>query len=923
MIPPSRFLLSFALLSFLVLPSAALAMEREDLFSTSTVHEIQIDLPYGDWFQVLMANRESETYVAGTITIDGEAIDSVGVRFKGNSTWSHPGRKKPFRLKFSEYREDQRFAGAPSIVLNNGFKDPSLLRETVGYEMIRKLGYGSLTSFANVTVNGEFVGFYTLVETVGGTWIENRMGSSEDGNLWKSGGPFQNNGGDLVYRGDNPSAYTSYYELKTNEVENDWTAFIDFMDRLNNTPISVLPDSIAPVLEVDRWLRHHAFNIASVNLDSYEGSTRNYYMYVREADGRFVHLPWDFNEVWGVYSLGLGSDQMRNMSALWEDNADHPFVERILDVDLYREMYLRHTKRLIETLWTNGQVDVRVDQLADLIRPHVYADYNKMYSNADFETNLERDLRDGPFTIFGLKSFVTERGDALRNELDGLLSTQWIYLNELMADNETTIADDFGEYDDYVEIYNRAPSTVSLEGFGLTDDHLDPFRWTLPAAASIPSGGRLLLWLDGTVEQGELHAPFALGSGGEELFLFSPAGELADFLVFDALDADQAWGRRMDGSYWVETIPASPGEENVGGLGPAIEEVRLARAFPAPNRDISVSVRVSETIEPAETVALVYDSGSGPVTVLLDGSGHSWSGAMPGGPLATEISYYIIARDEGGRETFAPAGAPARTWLTSVFVGRSPIAINEFMADNLTTLQDEQGEFDDWIELTNVSALDVDLSGYHLTDDADDPAQWTFPSGTIIEAGQYLLVFADGDPGIDELHASFKLSKSGEFVGLYAPTGAVPLDTLSFGPQQTDISETRSPDGLGSWTLDAPTPSEHNGTGGLVAVAVSDDEIVEIPRSGGSFRLQASVFNRDSSTRSADGWTAAILRSRELEPVDGPIALTVPAFDLVTTSLVETVPGNAPAGEIELELRVGEWGGAVESRDGISITKLP
>ncbi|MAE71204.1 MAG: hypothetical protein CME06_12155 [Gemmatimonadetes bacterium] len=156
----SRLLLFSALLASLVLPLAARAMERETLFSTSAVHKIEIELSYADWFAVLEENRETETYVAGTITIDGEAIDSVGVRFKGNSTWGHPGRKKPLRLKFSEYREDLRFAGAPSIVLNNGFKDPSLLRDTIGNELIRKLGYGSLTGFANVTFNGEFVGFY-------------------------------------------------------------------------------------------------------------------------------------------------------------------------------------------------------------------------------------------------------------------------------------------------------------------------------------------------------------------------------------------------------------------------------------------------------------------------------------------------------------------------------------------------------------------------------------------------------------------------------------------------------------------------------------------------------------------------------------------------------------------------------------------
>ena len=924
MTSPYRFLVVLSVCALPFWPDAAHSMSRDSLFTTEMAHEIEIDLPSGDWYQVLSNNRQSETYVAGTFTIDGEEVDSVGVRFKGNSTWGHPGRKKPFRIKFSEYREDQTLGGVPSVVLNNGFKDPSLLRETVGYEMIRELGYGCLTSFANVTVNGEFVGFYTLVETIGGTWIENRMGSSEDGNLWKSGGPTQNNGGDLSYRGDNQGSYTNYYELKSNEEEDDWTALIDFVDRLNNTPLSDLPDSIAPVLEVDRWLRHHAFNIASVNLDAYEGSTRNYYMYAREDDGRFVHLPWDFNEVWGSYSQGLSGSEMRNMSALWEDRSNRPFVERILDVDLYREMYLRHMDNLVQTLWTNEEFDERVDELADVIRSDVYADNNKMYSNSDFERNLNDDISDGRFTIFGLTSFVEDRNSALTSELDGVLATQLIYLNELMADNETTVTDDLGDYDDYVEIYNRASVDVSLAGFGLTDDHLIPFQWTLPAAAVVPAGGRLVLWLDGEIEEGDLHGPFGLDSDGEELFLFSQDEDLVDFLVFDGLDVDEAWGRRTDGGHWIESIPASPDEENADGLGPEVGEIRMDRYFPAAGRELNVEVTVTATTAPVALVELVVDAGAGEVTIPMDGSGDTWTGTIEGDEYGTAIAYYVVARDDDGRESVAPSGAPERNWNTSVFVGRSPVTINEFVADNVAGLQDDEGDFDDWIELTNVGEVDVDLSGFHLTDDAGDPDQWTFPAGTVIGAGDYLLVFADGDEGVDQLHASFKLGKDGEFVGLYAPTGAVPLDTLSFGVQLSDISEARAPDGLGEFSTDhSPTPDAYNEAGGLVAVAVSDDAVVEVPRSGGSFRLQASIFNRGESADSAEAWTAAILNTSEFEPLAGPLSITVPALDLVTAPVVQVVPGGAPTIVADYELRVGTWGGEVETTDGFPVTKLP
>lgn len=79
-----------------------------------------------------------------------------------------------------------------------------------------------------------------------------------------------------------------------------------------------------------------------------------------------------------------------------------------------------------------------------------------------------------------------------------------------------------------------------------------------------------------------------------------------------------------------------------------------------------------------------------------------------------------------------------------------------------------EGDYSDWIELHNASAEDVDLSGWHLTDDNDEPNLWTFPDNTIIATGSYLLVLADGNtelPG-DYLHTNFGLSADGEFLGL-------------------------------------------------------------------------------------------------------------------------------------------------------------
>jgi hypothetical protein len=135
--------------------------------------------------------------------------------------------------------------------------------------------------------------------------------------------------------------------------------------------------------------------------------------------------------------------------------------------------------------------------------------------------------------------------------------------------------------------------------------------------------------------------------------------------------------------------------------------------------------------------------------------------------------------------------------------GQSPeIVINEFLASNQTTNGDpEFGEFSDWIELYNTTQRAMDLSGYYVTDNLDEPLKWRIPDGTLIPGAGFLLLWADGrDTG---LHMSFKLDKGGEQLGLYTPDGVL-VDTLSFGAQQDDMSYGRLGNDANQWSFFSP-----------------------------------------------------------------------------------------------------------------------
>jgi hypothetical protein len=144
--------------------------------------------------------------------------------------------------------------------------------------------------------------------------------------------------------------------------------------------------------------------------------------------------------------------------------------------------------------------------------------------------------------------------------------------------------------------------------------------------------------------------------------------------------------------------------------------------------------------------------------------------------------------------------------------GSGDVIINEFAASNYASLR-VNDSYPDWIELYNTADTVVDIRGYFLTDDSDDPFKWIFPT-CLIEPYDFLIVIAYGEDTFfgDTLCTNFKLSRDGEFLGLYDRWG-FPLDTITFGAQYPDKTFGRPSGGLHVWRyLENPTPGNPNDT---------------------------------------------------------------------------------------------------------------
>ena len=144
------------LISAAILMLSSINSYSQDFYDINTVNTIDISFPQANWDHILDSLYEAgdEERLAGTVIINGEQFDSVGVRYKGNSSYNPNIIKNPLNIKLDHIIEDQELDGYGTLKLANVFKDPSFVRETLSYEIAGKYMAASKANYINVYING-------------------------------------------------------------------------------------------------------------------------------------------------------------------------------------------------------------------------------------------------------------------------------------------------------------------------------------------------------------------------------------------------------------------------------------------------------------------------------------------------------------------------------------------------------------------------------------------------------------------------------------------------------------------------------------------------------------------------------------------------------------------------------------------------
>ncbi len=427
-------------------------------------------------------------------------------------------------------------------------------------------------------------------------------------------------------------------------------------------------------------------------------------------------------------------------------------------------------------------------------------------------------------------------------------------INEVMARNTSFLRDASGATPDWVELYNGGDTDVSLKGWFLSDDQLDPDKYAFPDV-TVKAGEYRLVYCDGLntydPETDEIHASFSLSSAGETVWLLSRNGRLDSVEVGQSL-SDVSYGRVEEGEdageyRWFAS--PTPGEKNGGTYGDtAASVVQQVTAgvqitaysnanggtLPAPDGGYYGYVDVTNITDetqrlssyclsdgegnlqkwhfPAATELIPGETlrvwCSGQDTVAEDGTVHTNFKLTRNDRVLTlsltgqKVQSLSLAEEAEGVCRVADAADPLlwyyrRITGTSVFEtaeeALSPKEVGLFISEVSSIKKNGANEDHDWVELYNATEEDVDLTGYALSDDPLNRHLFVFDGGTV-KAGEHKLIYCVGGEQTESkkgsVYAPFKIGSVGETLYLTNPDGLT-TDIFTVGKLRAGVTAGR------------------------------------------------------------------------------------------------------------------------------------
>lgn len=343
-------------------------------------------------------NIANPMWVPGTIAFEGQTWTDVGVRYKGNSSlmssWNAASGKLPFKLDFDQFEADhpaiknQRFYGFKQLSLSNNWNDPSLMRETVTYDLLENAGLvAANTAFYEVSIDHgagvESLGIYTMIEVIDDTVVQ-RAFEDDSGNIYEADGQ-----GASLAAGTREQIEASF-QKENNQDEADWSDIEKLYDVLHSDQRNADPAawraSLEAVFDVDSFLKWLGLSAVLQHWDTYGGMTHNFYLYHDPQSGKLTWISWDHNLVLGASAGpggrnagqdggGRGFGRFGSTSLDKKDvEDDWPLIRFLLDDPVYYARYVGFMKTTTGDVFKAEALATKYQQLSRLLAPYAAKD---------------------------------------------------------------------------------------------------------------------------------------------------------------------------------------------------------------------------------------------------------------------------------------------------------------------------------------------------------------------------------------------------------------------------------------------------------------------------------------------------------------------------------------------------------------------
>ncbi len=377
-----------------------------DLF---TINDISLDFSEPDYWDELDDNYHDGDHenILATLTINGNVYDSVGVRFKGNTSYSQANDyKKSFNISLDAYRPDQNIYGYKTLNLHNCMGDPSFMAEVLYEHQISKHVPSPKGNFAHLFINGMDWGIYANVQQVNRDFIKEWFLDNE-GALWRAASPpgISSHGHDgdslhsLYYLGNNVNTYMDNYYLKSSHVSNPYQKLMTMISVMDTVSQSRMESVLGDYLDIDRTLWFLASENAFGDDDSYvTEARRDYTVYYEPETGRCVPIEIDGN---GALEYAYHNQDI----FLNSNNPNFALSYKLLNNPTLRQRYLAHMRTLVADEMNVTSVHSLIDAFHTLIDPIVQNDVISNYTYSEYLDEIDN-----------IKDFITDRNDHITDD---------------------------------------------------------------------------------------------------------------------------------------------------------------------------------------------------------------------------------------------------------------------------------------------------------------------------------------------------------------------------------------------------------------------------------------------------------------------------------------------------------------------------